>query len=280
LQELADDALRDGGAHLGDLSPQVLCSLGQLLARNGVEAAVPLLRAAQRRYPSDFWLSFTFGYVLHKAKRVEEAVGYERVAVALRPDAPAAHSNLGHALYGTKDVAIAEHRKAVELEPKNAYLRNTLGVALYANNDVGEAIAAYQKAIELAPRYASAYFNLGHALHAAKDLDEAIAAYQKAIDCDPKHTKARFNFGGVLLERGRFAEARTAIRLCLELLPGRDPLRKLASRQLEECEPMITLEEKLSAVLVGEVESTAAERLPLAQLCQGYKLRHATAARL
>ena len=45
----------DGGARLGELSPQALAALGALLGE-GAEA-VPLLRAAQRRYPSDFWLS-------------------------------------------------------------------------------------------------------------------------------------------------------------------------------------------------------------------------------
>jgi tetratricopeptide (TPR) repeat protein len=85
-------------AKVSELSPQVLFVLGQLLLFRGADA-VPLLTAAQRRYPSDFWLNFELGDVLNfKAKRWEEAIGYYRAALALRPATVAVYINLGVAL--------------------------------------------------------------------------------------------------------------------------------------------------------------------------------------
>src|SRR5262249_47740730 len=55
LRALADEALRDDGAKLGELSPQLLGSLVALLSETD---SVALLRAAQRRYPGDFWLNY------------------------------------------------------------------------------------------------------------------------------------------------------------------------------------------------------------------------------
>src|SRR5439155_27101151 len=102
LRALADELLKDDGAPLGELSPQVLASLGSLLRAGG--DAVPLLRAAQRRHPGDFWVNLGLGNALRAAKNWEEAAGYFRVAVALRPDNGLAHNNLGAALHGKKDL--------------------------------------------------------------------------------------------------------------------------------------------------------------------------------
>jgi tetratricopeptide (TPR) repeat protein len=348
LRALADEALRDGGAKLDELSPPLLTALGRMLGE-GAEA-VALLGAAQRRYPNDFWLSLVLSNALHNTNKDEEALGYCRVAVALRPDAAAAHDNLGNALAAKQDLdgAIAAYRQAIELDPRRANTHSNLGVALRAKGDVDGAIAAYQKAIDIDPGHANAHDNLGNALHAKGDLDGAIAAhrqaieldprranthsnlgvalrakgdvdgaiaaYQKAIELDPKDAKAHIGLGNALrdkqdldgaiaayqkaielnpkgaiaygalgralLERGFFAEARTATRRSLELLPESDPLRQLASQQLQRCERLLALDEKLSAVLDGQTEpADAAERLTLAQLCQRYKRLYAAAAR-
>jgi serine/threonine-protein kinase len=449
LRALADEALRDDGAKLGELSPQVLAAVGSLLG--GGAEAVPLLRAAQRRYPNDFWLSLTLGNALHQAKLDEEAVSYYRVAVALRPDAAFAHNNLGTALRARGDLdgaiaayrraieleptlafahnnlgnallvkgdrdgavaayrqavaldphftlahsslgvalyekedldgavaafqqaitldpkyaqahsnlgialadrndlegAIAEYRKAIALDPQHAQTHNNLGIALRARGELAGAVAAYRQAVALDPRFALAHSNLGAALADQGDLDGAIAEYQKAIALDPKHAQTRNNLGQalrdkgelagavaayrqavaldprfalarsnlglaladqgdldgaaaecrqavaldpklvrahgalgeVLLRQGRFAEARAATRRCLELLPPLDPLRPLASQQMQLCERLLALGEKLPALLGGEAEPDGtAEWLTLAQLCQCQR-RHAAAAR-
>src|SRR5262249_36608223 len=70
-----------------ELAPQVAAVLGWVL--DG-EQATALLRAAQQRHPADFWVNFTLGTRLDQLKDREEAIGYLRVAVALRPTASVA----------------------------------------------------------------------------------------------------------------------------------------------------------------------------------------------
>jgi tetratricopeptide (TPR) repeat protein len=118
-----------GEAKVSELSPPILAALGALLDRS-VADAVPLLTAAQRQYPSDFWLSFTLAQLLGKARRWDEAIGYYRAALALRPTAMPAYHNLAIALRskGRVNEAIAELQKAIEIArldgKEKARLRN------------------------------------------------------------------------------------------------------------------------------------------------------------
>jgi tetratricopeptide (TPR) repeat protein/tRNA A-37 threonylcarbamoyl transferase component Bud32 len=217
LRALADEVLRDDGDKLNELSPQELVILGRLL-RGGAEA-VPLLRAAQRRHPNDFWVNLDLAGALSNTKQVAEAVGYSRVAVALRPDAAAAHNNLGKYLADSNDLdgAIVAFRQAIALDPGNATVHANLGNALRLKKDLDGAVAAYRKAIALNPDYAKAHAGLGHTLHDKKDRDGAVAEYKKAIDIDPKSAVAHQGLGAVLYDRhdleGAMTEARQAIAL-------------------------------------------------------------------
>jgi tetratricopeptide (TPR) repeat protein len=172
--------------------------------------AAELLRRAQRQYPADFWVNENLGKVLQEVTppEREEAVRFLTAAVALRPESPGAHLNLGIALYrkGQLDEAIACFKKVIELEPKNSWAHNDLGVALADKGQVDEAIACYNKAIEFDPKNAAAHYNLGNALKRKGQVDEAIASWKKAIEFYPKHATAhllRHLAGPRRLERGR-----------------------------------------------------------------------------
>jgi serine/threonine protein kinase/Tfp pilus assembly protein PilF len=188
-------------------------------------AAVALLRRAQRQYPADFWINEFLGIGLdhEKAKPEEltEAVRFLTAAVALRPESPGAHYNLGKALrhQGQFDEAIASYQKALALDPKYALAHNNLGVALEAQGQVDAAIASYRTAISLDPKYAGAHDNLGMVLYNRKhDYDGAIACYRTAIELDPKLANAHNNLGAILCDvqrdyDGAIACFRTAIAL-------------------------------------------------------------------
>jgi serine/threonine-protein kinase len=313
LQALAREVLQADAAKLAELSPQLLYGLG---GRLGGPGGIAVLRAAQRRYPDDFWLNLVLGNRLHAAGRVEEAAGFYRVAVALRPDATAAHislgsalrakgdldgavaearkaielapglatahSNLGNALNarGDLDGAIAAYRKAIELDPKDARAHDNLGHPLRAKGDVDGAIAEARKAIELNPRLVSAHNNLGNDLLGRGDIDGAIAEFRTAIDIDPGHAPAPVNLGRALMRRGDFGDARAAIGRGLELSPEGDPLRQYASELVRQCERLAALDERLSAVLGGRADPRdAAELAALGHLCRWYKRRYVAAAR-
>jgi tetratricopeptide (TPR) repeat protein len=267
-------------AGVAELSPQLLTALGLALSRSGADP-VPLWTAAQARHPADFWLNFHLGNVLVRAKP-EEAIGYYRAALAVRPDTSAAHYNLGTLLYaqGRLDDAIREYRRAIDLDSKLARPHNNLGLALQDQGRLGEAIREYRTALALDPKDANAHSNLGGALYDQGRLGEAIQEHRTALALDPKLAQAHGHLGRALLEQGRFAEARASTRRFLDLLPPNHPQRRLGTQQLRQCECLLALADRLPALLKGEAKPTdAAERLALAQLCQQYKQLYAAAAR-
>jgi tetratricopeptide (TPR) repeat protein len=104
---------------------------------------VELLRRAQRQYPADFWVNHNLGVVLQEVSppQREEAVRFLTAAVALRPESPGVHLNLGNALRdtGQGDEAIACCQKAIVLDPKIVNAYKSLGWALKEKDQLDEA---------------------------------------------------------------------------------------------------------------------------------------------
>jgi serine/threonine protein kinase/tetratricopeptide (TPR) repeat protein len=192
-----------------------------------------LLRWARGQHPADFWVHFYLGTTLtlrsggsHLAYpreitpvELEEAIGCHRAALALRPEAAAAHYNLGCDLgyKGLLDESIAETRKAIDLGPTVARFHDRLGSILRDKGRLDEAIAECREAIRLQKDYPSAHYNLGRALQEKGQLDEAIAEYRKAIQLKKDYPLAHYNLGIALKAKGMLDEAikeyREAIRL-------------------------------------------------------------------
>jgi tetratricopeptide (TPR) repeat protein len=248
LERLAGELLGGQGEKLARLSPPLLTALGDALLRAKSDA-VPLLKAAQKAHPDDFRLNLRLGYALFLTNQSVESISFCRAAVALRPESEAAHNNLGSALAWT--------------------------------GQVDEAIQEYRKVIDLNPKFVDPHYNLGSALLHKGQLDEAIRECRIAIDLEPKFFLPHGTLGQALLQLGRFSEAREATRRCLDLMPPNHPFRPMRTRQLQDCEQYLALDQKL-AVILKDTATPAdnAERLALAKLCgQPFKKRYATAAR-
>jgi serine/threonine-protein kinase len=193
-----------------ELSTQLTTALGRVLFKTGGDAVL-LLRAAQARYPQDFWLNFELGWALSVSGRIDEALGFYRAALALRPEASSAHNGVGltlHAL-GRVDEAIGHFEQALIIDPNFAVAHNNLGHALRAKGRLDEAIGHYQEAIRLDPKAsAPAHNNLGEVLRGKGRLDEAIGHLQEAIRLDPKVSAAAHNNLGVALRaKGQLDQA-------------------------------------------------------------------------
>jgi serine/threonine protein kinase/tetratricopeptide (TPR) repeat protein len=219
------------------------------------------------------------GVALHGKGLLDEAIAEFRQSLEIKKDYAVAHSNLGKALMDKRqlDEGIAEFQEAIRLDPDFAGAHLNLGHALGQKGLLAEAIVEFKEAVRLNKNDPKAHYNLGMALRQRGRLDEAISEYRRTIDLDPRLAVAHGRLGELLLEQGRFAEARTATRRSLELLPERDPLRQVASQQLEKCQRLAGLDEKLTMALSGQAKPTVAgEHIELAQMCQEYKsLYHA-----
>ncbi len=155
------------------------------------------------------------------AGRIDDAIIHYRAALALDPDLPEAHNNLGVALEnsGRLDEALGHYRAAVVCRPGYAEAYVNLGNALAGQGKGGEAVAAYRRAIEIDPSRPEAHYNLGNCLYVLRKLTEAAAAFRRAIELRPDHAEAHNNLGIVLQELYRTREAVAAYRQALALRP-------------------------------------------------------------
>jgi serine/threonine-protein kinase len=252
LEQLAREA---------DIEKVPVRALTQLASRlQAVQApasAVALLRRTQRHLPADFWVNLSLAKALRAMpeEETEEALRYLTAAVALRPESPGAHLNLGAALQaqgqleqamtcyrtalqldpkyalahgnlgntlqkqGHLEKAMTCYRTALQLDPKLAMAHNNLGTALKAQGQLEQAIACYRTALQLDPKYALAHSNLGSALQKQGHLEQAIACYRKAIEIDPTNATTHSNLGQALRAQGQLQEAITSFRTALQLDP-------------------------------------------------------------
>jgi tetratricopeptide (TPR) repeat protein len=182
-----------------------------------------VLREAQRRRPGDFWLAFQLAHACDRSAPAgrEEAVRCMSVAVALRPNSPAAHNNLGAALYaqGKGAEAEAEFRAALRLKPDDPKAHYNLGNALKDQGQWVEAEAEYRAALRLKPNYPQAHNNLGGALSNQGKTAEAEAEFREALRLKPDDPEAHYNLGNALSAQGQWVEAEAEYRAALRLKP-------------------------------------------------------------
>jgi serine/threonine protein kinase/tetratricopeptide (TPR) repeat protein len=185
------------------------------------ELVLEVLRRAQRRFPASFYINHGLAFALAHAEppQREEAIGFYRAAMALRPGSPGAHFNLGNVLRekGRLDEAVAEYREALQLKPDYAEAHTNLAAVLREQGKLAEAEAADRRSIQLQPENAEAHTNLAAALCDQGRLDEAIAECREAMRIKPSFGGAHNVLGNALQARGQpdeaIAEYREAIRL-------------------------------------------------------------------
>jgi tetratricopeptide (TPR) repeat protein/serine/threonine protein kinase len=208
------------------LSPATLSVLGSILprdkeSRGQVEA---FLREAQRRHPNDFWLNTNLWHFFSivQPPPLEEAYHFAAVAVALRPESPGAHLNLGLALQnkGRLDEAIAEYREAIRIKKDYAAAHGNLGTALSGKRKLAEADAEFREAVRLRPNEPRAHMNLGNNLHEQGKLTEAEAELRLALRLRPDYVTARYSLGRALVHQRKHAEAEVEYREVLRLRAG------------------------------------------------------------
>jgi tetratricopeptide (TPR) repeat protein len=208
-QALVSVASSDEVAHLLPWTASALTKA--LLLGGDVRPAEALLRKAQRQHPGEFWTNEVLGLLPKDSNplRPEEAIRFLMVAVALRPQSPGAHVNLGCALHDKGDVdgAFAEYQEAVRLKKDYAEPHYNLGIALRDKGDVDGAIAAYREALRLNKDLDGAHYNLGVALFDKGQLEEAIAEYREALRLKKDYAGAHNNLGIALKGKGQLEEA-------------------------------------------------------------------------
>ncbi|WP_459556729.1 protein kinase domain-containing protein [Lacunimicrobium album] len=120
-----------------------------LSSLNHNQTAIEILREAQLRDPSDFWVNLELGHVLSRQNKNAEAIQYFRAAVALKPSHFVAWAQMAYAQLANAnaDAAIVSLRRAISLRPEYPQSWQILIGALAASERWDEAIAAERDAL-------------------------------------------------------------------------------------------------------------------------------------
>jgi serine/threonine-protein kinase len=113
--------------------------------------AQEFMRQAQQRHPGDFWINYLLGCFWWE-EFPQEAVGYFRAAVAIRPTSEGAYLMLGRALRGAGDRegALAAFRRSAALLPSSVVAQE-LAWALAPRGRLEEARAAWEQLLDRDP---------------------------------------------------------------------------------------------------------------------------------
>jgi hypothetical protein len=214
---------------IADMPLQTLSLLGGALREP--EVAELVLRQAQRKYPEDFDINFQLAWTLEKRlrPRLDEAVRFYTVALALRPQNLPVHCWLGGALrrQAGLDEAIAVYRRAVALDPDYVFAVNRLATALSEKGNCAEALTLYHRVYEKQPESAEACNNLSWFLATCsdikfRDVDRAVQLAQKAVELKPGPGSYWNTLGVAQYRAGRWQESREALEKSLRIFGGHD----------------------------------------------------------
>ncbi len=158
----------------------------------------------------------------HQAGRLAEAERGYRQVLALNPDHPDAHNNLGHVLLalGRIDKAEYHYRRTLELGPGSVVTHNNLGNVQFRTGRIDEAVHSYRRALELSSGIAEIHNNLAIALCKLERLGEAEQSYRKALSINPGSASTHNDLGALLAGLRRVPEAENCYRRALALAPG------------------------------------------------------------
>jgi serine/threonine-protein kinase len=170
--------------------------------------AQEFMRAAQQRHPGDFWINYLLGCFWWE-EYPQEAVGYLRAAVAIRPTSDGAYLMLAKALRsaGDSEGAIAAFRRSVALNPGHADAQE-LAWALAPGQYRATAAADPKRTGSPGPS-PSILLRLGR-------WNEARVAWKSALKADPPEHGAWFGYAELCLFLGEVDEYRRARRALLE----------------------------------------------------------------
>jgi serine/threonine-protein kinase len=168
--------------NVGEQPVTLLVALGTRWRLLGGDAKAFLQRVYQV-YPNDFWLNFELGFAAQ-----DQAIGmsYNRAALALRPEAPAAHYNLGMNLIALEryDEGIHHFRRTLESDPHHTWAHFNLAELLLATGKLDEASSEFQRAAELDPHSRGPGIRLREILLRQGHGEEAKSSWEKAFYSD------------------------------------------------------------------------------------------------
>lgn len=227
----------DGDLRVAALRKQMIADPGNLAARLELashydksgfpELAVEHYRLAAERFQDASSAHLGLAKSLRAMGMVDEAQAVlARFLESHQEAAPLMYSWAGITADEAGNLVDGEeyHRQAIYRSSReDAALHNNLGQNLLLQGRPADAADEFQRALKIHPRSEIARNNLAIAL--AAHPDEAIVHMRSVTDPATAHS----NLAAVLMEQGRYREARAALNIALGYMPGNQAaLRNLA----------------------------------------------------
>lgn len=142
---------------------------------------------------------------------LETAISSYREALAINPENPVLHNQLGVAYQKTGDheAAAEEFQKAIDIAPEMFVAYNNLGASLVMLGEYNDAVKLYQHAIKSHPDLTGLpfYTNLGIAFLYKNNLERAESAFLMETALNPEHIDAHVNLGNIYVVKGLYENA-------------------------------------------------------------------------
>ena len=193
----------------------------------------PLMRAYESllRSPRAYE---TRGVAAMRDGRTAEAAAIFREGVEQTPDDAALRQQLGAALFagGDPDGAAEQLETALRLDPTLARAHAGLGTLASMGGRQGEAVERFAAAVEHDPDYLEARLGLVDAYRAAGRPEAALDELDRAIEIAPGFADVWLARGIMLVQLGRYREARTGLEEARTVHPRHAGLTDLLVRVL------------------------------------------------
>jgi tetratricopeptide (TPR) repeat protein len=170
-------------------------------------------------------------------------------------------------------------RKAQRQHPDDVWTNMALAEILFQEPATrAEAIGFYRAALACRPESFAIHFVLGHALQEQGNLRQAADVFRRATQLRPDSAWAHLLLGGALVRLDKLPEGLAEFRRAVQLKPRFDPPARPDADWFRQPERLVELDDKLPAVLRGEVRPRdAAERAEFALVCRFRELEAASA---
>jgi len=186
-----------------------LNTYGVILRKNNrFEQAIRSYELVIKLQPNFADVFYNCGNALNELKRTKEAVHRFKQCLEINPDHASAHHNCANSLRDLKEIddALEHYSKSAELQYENPDMHCNWGLALQLQERWERAIEQFQIAISQKCDHAPSHINLGSAFAVKERFEEACDALRRGVSLDDSCNDAKFNLGLTLLTIGEFEE--------------------------------------------------------------------------
>jgi eukaryotic-like serine/threonine-protein kinase len=205
-----------------------------------------------------------------------------RAAINLAPNRPEPYCALGAAQYttGKRAEALETFLAVTRVFPNHAEAQTWVCFVRMHAGDPAGGIVFGEEGVKLDPKHPILGVTLGQALVAAGNGTRGYAVMRAAVEAHPTNAYVHAEFGRALLENGRFSEALPVLKKGAELSRNLTKSPPLFNQLVAECERLIAVETRMTAVLAGKAQPVdATERLGFGHVCHNNLKRYTVAVR-